>query len=54
MECEQMCSNRLLIDRKLTAFAQALDVIHPATGAVLARCARASTEDVDAAVDAAR
>jgi acyl-CoA reductase-like NAD-dependent aldehyde dehydrogenase len=45
---------RMLIDGKLVAGATTLDVINPATGRVLTRCARADKAQLDAAVLAAK
>ncbi len=45
---------RLLIDGKFVAGASTLEVINPATGKVLTRCARADKAQLDAAVLAAK
>jgi acyl-CoA reductase-like NAD-dependent aldehyde dehydrogenase len=47
-------SFRLLIDGTLTAGAATLDVLNPATGKLLATCARADKAQLHAAVEAAR
>jgi acyl-CoA reductase-like NAD-dependent aldehyde dehydrogenase len=45
---------QLLIDGRLVAGAMTLDVINPATGGLLTRCARADKAQLDAAVSAAK
>lgn len=45
---------KLLIDGKLVDGVHSLDVVNPATGAVMATCSRADTQQLELAVDAAK